>query len=260
MVLTGPSPKTMSPNETQRPHRGAHPADDVLFARSEWPRLNTATAELSWLLTRGYAIRSALKLVGDRHALTERQRLAVGRASCSDSQRLARQQRSVAMSDLRGEAVCIDGFNLLITLEAALGGGVLLACRDGALRDMSSVHGSYRAVQETERALAIIGAGLAELAPQSVVWFLDQPISNSGRLAATIRQMAESQGWPWTVEVVFNPDAALAQAEGMVVSSDSAVLDRCGRWANLGRWLVHQQIPDALVVALDDMHPGGAGR
>jgi len=205
-------------------------------------------------------MRSALKLVGDRHELRERQRVAVSRAACSDEQKAARRQRCVEAERLTGEAVWIDGFNLIISIEAALGGGVLLSCRDGSLRDMSSVHGSYRAVQETERALEMIGGGLAELAPNSVTWLLDQPISNSGRLAQTIREMAEARGWAWTVEVVMNPDAVLARVEGVVVSADSAVLDRCGRWSNLSGWLVHRQIPEAMIVGLDDDRTPEAGR
>jgi hypothetical protein len=38
------------------------------------PILCQAVEELSWLLTRGYPPTSTLKLVGDRYALTERQR------------------------------------------------------------------------------------------------------------------------------------------------------------------------------------------
>jgi hypothetical protein len=29
-------------------------------------------------------------------------------------------------------------------VEAALAGGVILACRDGAYRDMASIHGTWR--------------------------------------------------------------------------------------------------------------------
>ena len=38
---------------------------------------------------------------------------------------------------------------MLTTIEAALAGGVILAARDGAYRDMASMHGSYRKVAET---------------------------------------------------------------------------------------------------------------
>lgn len=233
------------------PHRGAHPADRQIFAGSEWPQMQAAVGELSWLLTRRYAINSALKLVGDRHGLKARQRLAVGRAACSDEQKHGRMERMVEPENLRGKEVFVDGFNLLITMEAALGGGVLIHGRDPCLRDMSSVHGSYRSVQETGRALAIIGEGLACLGPQSVHWFLDQPVSNSGRLAQRIRETAAANGWPWTVELVFNPDGELAKTHGVVVSSDSVVLDRSICWAPLANFLVGRFVPEAWIVCLD---------
>ena len=50
----------------RRNHRGAHPQDRLLFARDAEPDLRRATSDLNWLLTRGYASVSALKLVGDR--------------------------------------------------------------------------------------------------------------------------------------------------------------------------------------------------
>lgn len=67
-----------------RKHRGPHPNDPKLFAAAHVPRLCQAVADLSWLLGRGYAINSALKLTGDRYNLTDRQRLAVRRSACSD--------------------------------------------------------------------------------------------------------------------------------------------------------------------------------
>ena len=47
-----------------------------MFAPERIDALRTAVSELSWLLGRGYQSKSALKLVGDRHNLRERQRLA----------------------------------------------------------------------------------------------------------------------------------------------------------------------------------------
>src|SRR5437763_1300671 len=60
-----------------RSHRGPDPRDGLAFDPSAWPALRAAVADLSWLLERGYAPTSALKLVGDRWSLTERQRAAV---------------------------------------------------------------------------------------------------------------------------------------------------------------------------------------
>src|SRR3954465_12573251 len=121
----------------QRHHRGRHPDDDRLFAREHWENLQKAMADLSWLLTRDYAAVSSLKLVGDRYQLEQRQRIALARAACSDQAREARFRKRVQPSALRDSRLTIDGFNVLLTLEAALAGGVLLHARDDCLRDMA---------------------------------------------------------------------------------------------------------------------------
>ena len=149
----------MSPDRRQ--HRGAHPADSEHFSDEQVPRLRTAVSELSWLLTRNFAPKASLKLVGDKHRLTERQRLAVVRAACSDQSLSARTSNRLSVEGVSGKDLIIDGFNLIITVEAALSGGVLLLCRDECIRDLSSVHGSYRAVAETEAAIVLIEIGRA---------------------------------------------------------------------------------------------------
>lgn len=214
-------------------HRGSHPADQALFGPRMIPILRAATADLCWLLSHGYAHRSSLALVGDRHQLTARQRLAVGRASCSDASRTKRAHSRLPPDQLRDREVIIDGFNLLVSLESALSKGVLLLCQDGCIRDMSSVHGSYHAVAETNTALAAVAARLARLQVRSAIWLLDKPVSNSGRLAQRIREIARENQWPWSVEVVMSPDAELSASKKVVISSDGKVIERADAWFNL---------------------------
>jgi hypothetical protein len=109
----------------RRTHRGPAPEDAALFGSRELERLRHAAADLVWLLNRGYAARSALKLVGDRHGLRARQRLAVLRSSCSDAARARRRRHEVSVASLANASLVIDGFNLLATIEAAIGGAVL---------------------------------------------------------------------------------------------------------------------------------------
>jgi hypothetical protein len=240
----------MSPDN--RKHRGAHPADEKLFASDNLSRLRMATSELSWLLNHGYAMKASLKLVGDQYQLTERQRLAVSRAACTDRQLERRAIRRLPIEKVEGENLLIDGFNLIITIEAALGGGVLLHCRDGCIRDLSSVHGSYRSVLETERAINLIGEALTVLRPASVLWLLDRPISNSGRLAQRIKDMANMKGWSWNIEVIFNPDAVLSSSNGIVVTSDSGILDEPVRWLDLNGYLISNFLLDCWIVELGE--------
>jgi hypothetical protein len=236
----------------RRRHRGAHPEDARLFEAAWLPALRVAASELSWLLSRGYQAKSAVKLVGDRHSLRERQRLAVARAACPEEGLARRAASRVGEAEVAGAGLVVDGFNLVITLEAALSGGVLVRGRDGCVRDLSSVHGSYRAVEETERAVMLAGRALETLGPASVLWLLDRPVSNSGRLAERVRAAAAGRGWPWRVEVEFNPDREIVNSARVAVTSDSNVLDGVARWLNLGRLIVERHVPEAWVIDLGD--------
>ena len=233
-----------------RKHRGPHPEDRKLFAGDQLCALRTAVEELSWLLTRDYAIKGAVKLVGDRHTLTDRQRLAISRAACSDQSMARRAEAKIAVHDLNDADVIVDGFNLIISIEAALSGGPLLLGRDGCVRDLSSVHGSYRSVNETAGALKLIGDTLTSLKPKSVDWLLDRPVSNSGRLAKMIRTFAGENGWPWTVETTLNPDREIISSGRIVITSDGPLLDRVKRWSNFNRHLIEKMIDASWVIDL----------
>jgi hypothetical protein len=237
-----------------RKHRGAHPEDRKLFAEDQLPRLQAAVADLSWLLTRGYAIKGALKLVGDRFGLNERQRLAMSRAACSDQSKTLREATCVPVGSAQRQNLIIDGFNLIITIEAALSGGVLLLCRDGCIRDLSSIHGSYRSVQETETAIRLIGEALAQLGAASVLWLLDKPVSNSGRLAEQIRLLATQNLWDWSVELAFNPDNEIVASDRLVISADGPLLDQSKTWINLARYIIEQRCAHAWLIDLHTLN------
>jgi len=233
-----------------RKHRGSHPEDRKLFGNDQLPALRRAVSELSWLLTRDYSMKSAVKLVGDRHALSDRQRLAISRGACSDQSNARRASARVEIEELKSADVIIDGFNLIITIEAALGGGVLFLCRDGCIRDLASVYGSYRSVDETEVAIQLIGQSLAALKTKSVKWVLDRPVSNSGRLAKRVRDCADQNGWPWMVETAFNPDREIDSSDRIAITSDGPLLDQVKHWTNFNRHLIEKRLDGPWLVDL----------
>ena len=204
------------------------------------------------MLGRGYASRSALALVGDRFSLRDRQRQAVRRCACSDAERAERLRRSGSPRTLPGAPVWIDGFNVLTTVEAAMGGGVLLLARDGALRDMASMLGSYRPVEETRPAVLAIAEILDSLETKRCRWLLDAPVSNSGWLAKTLREFAAERALSWEVEVVQDPDRILekATAEVLVASADSRVMEGAQRTWQLARATVERIRPAPRIVDL----------
>jgi hypothetical protein len=233
-----------------RTHRGPHPEDGLLFGPAALPALREATADFCWLLDRGYASASAVKLVGDRYRLAARQRTAVTRVACSRVDQARRQSHRVDAAGLSGQSLLLDGYNVLTTVEAAMAGGVILAARDGTYRDMASMHGTFRLVAETRLALERIGRTAAGLGAAQCVWYLDRPVSNSGRLKTKMAEVAALAGWLWTIELVGDPDAILRTTDQVVATADSAVLDRCRAWFNLARETVARHVPEANVVEL----------
>lgn len=219
----------------KRAHRGPHPEDSKLFNPQTLPLLQSAVADAGWLLSRGYADKSTLKIVGDRYNLNVRQRLAVMRATCSDDSRRNRIARQVSADAAAGQPLGIDGYNLLITLESALAGAVLLDCRDGCIRDLASLHGTYRRVEETLPAIELAAQSLQSLGVREVMWLLDRPVANSGRLKSLILEFARARGLAWDVELVPNPDKLLIVSDLLIATSDSAILDGCKAWLNLAR-------------------------
>jgi hypothetical protein len=234
----------------KRSHRGPHPADAKLFASEAIPSLQLATADFSLLLTKGYADKSALKLVGDKFSLTERQRLAVMRSACSDQHLASRNRRCVAVKDLGGQGIAIDGYNVLITVEAAMSGACVFKGRDGCFRDLASIHGTYRKVTETIPALELVGEFLKEIGISEALWLLDSPVSNSGRLKKLIGELALESNWNWEIELHLSPDAELKKTDLIVASSDSVVLDDCKRWVNLATEIIKEKLTSVMVIDL----------
>jgi hypothetical protein len=229
--------------------RGAAPGDDALFGPGALPRLRVAQEEVAWLLGRGYPVPTVIRTVGDHHQLHARQRLALQRSTCGAAQGAARAARSVPVAQLAGQGLAIDGLNLLVTLEVALSGGPVLAGADGALRDLAGLRGNYHLIEATEVALGLLGDAARELGLASLSFWLDAPVSSSGRLRARILERAPGFPCAVTADLVPDADAALAGRE-RVVSSDAAVIDACPSWVNLAAWIVAERIPAAWIVAL----------
>jgi len=217
-------------------HRGPAPKDAQLFAPDVIGRLQVATRELAWLIERGYASPSALTLVGDRHALTARQRSAIERAAVPDAVAALRRARRVELGALRDRTLAIDGFNVLIVGESALSGAPIFVGRDEAVRDLGGVHGSWHRVAETERVIDALTSIVNAAGCARVRVFLDAPVSNSGRLRGMIEASfaARPSMPPFEVTLVPNADHALrAETDAVIASADGWVIDGANAWTEL---------------------------
>lgn len=235
-------------------HRGAHPQDAIQFSSSELPRLREAVRDLSWLRSRGYGDASALKLVGDRYRLKRRQRNAIARCACSNQEREHRLQALVPPEKLAGCHLEIDAFNVLITVEGAIGGAYLFIGRDAAMRDVNPLQGNYRLVQETDPALRALRQTFHALGVDGVTWHLDAQVSNLGRLKSRLQKLSPSSGWAWRITVEQDVDAALKNTQQPVATSDSAIMDASAAWIPLESLVIsHRSIP----AIVRDLRPDG---
>jgi hypothetical protein len=228
--------------------RGAGPEDARLFGPEALPTLRLAAEEIAWLLDRGYAPQAVERLVGDRHQLVERQRIALRRGACSMAQYRQRAARELEPEDVARKTLAIDGFNLIITMEVALSGGPLFTTLDGTVRDLAGLRGSYAPTAVTDEALRRIGAALDALRAKGARFLLDEPVARSGELRGRILEAAKAWKAKATVERVPDADAALRGAD-LVVSADGAVLDASRSWVNLVGPIV-EKVPNAWRIAL----------
>jgi hypothetical protein len=234
----------------QQSHRGAASEDHKLFAPEQLPILRAATADFCWLLDRDYAPRSALELVGNRYSLAARQRMAISRYASSERDTRCRRERLIDIAQVGGGELWIDGYNVLTLIESAIAGGVVLLCRDGCCRDIAGIHRRYRKVSETLPALQLVGETVAKMGVTVCRWWLDKPVSNSGRLKTVISEMAKANGWNMPVELAFSPDYELSHTENPIATSDGIILERCRAWVNLARDIITKRIPTAHVIDL----------
>lgn len=150
------------------------------------------------------------------------------------------------------ESLVLDGFNTVITLEVALSGSLLLKGMDGTIRDLAGLRGSYRIVDKTVRAVELLMDRLEELGVREALFYLDQQVSNSGRLRALLLEKAAGRGAQVKVELHPSVDGVLSRLEN-VVTTDAIILDKCGSWYNLNQELIEQAVPDAWIFHLEGL-------
>jgi len=240
-------------NTHEQRHRGMHLNDQALFSGEPLLRLRDAVYEFCWLLNRGYARHSVMQLVGDHHQLVKRQRLAISRAACSNTSRELRKTTCLPIEQIKDRQLVIDGFNLIISVETAMAGGLLLRCCDGCIRDIAGIHGTYRLVHETRQAVELIGNVLQAFSPASVLWLFDKPVSNSGRLAEMVRDIATAHHWNWRAELIDNPDQVIRNSGKVAITSDSAILDGGVQWVNLGAYLTTNHFHESWLIDFSDV-------
>lgn len=192
-----------------------------------------AARDFRYLVERSYAHGSALKIVGDRYQLDSTQRSMLYRGIASSEEVSLRTGKLT--HEVSGQALCIDALNVLYTVANYLYGRVLFISLDGLLRDAAEVHGaelgpSPKRGEVIESAVALVVEWLSSKRPSRVDFYVDEPVSLSGRLAERLREALRSTNLAGSAQTVRSADFPLKHVENAVVAtSDSTIIDasRC---------------------------------
>ncbi len=221
--------------------RGFVPTDERDFNPENLEKLRKASEEVCFLLNRGYPVKSVTTFIGNHYLLSERQRMALARTASAEEKIRLRKQKELSDADLAGKTLYIDGFNTIITLEVAFSDSMLFECMDGTIRDLAGLRGTYRLVDKTDTAVRAAAETLTWLKIQKAVFYLDAPVSNSGRLKARIAELAESA--PFETEILIeNAVDYLLKQQSPVATADALILDECESWYNLTRKVIQNHI------------------
>jgi len=234
---------------TKNVRRGYDPDDEKIFSNENIEKLKIVQEEIQWLLDRGYKMKQVIEFTGNHYLLSSRARTALQRTTSSMADYEKRKSTMLLLECAKDGCLNIDGFNLIITLEVAMSGSPILLGKDGVYRDLAGLRGTYRLIDKTDAALNLIGKALNELNVPMVKFYLDSPVSNSGRLKSKILELSDQWGIPIEIELVPNVDTILADME-RVVTGDSIILDVCKSWFNLSRKIIEDYIKDAWVIDL----------
>lgn len=217
--------------------RGFVSTDSEDFSMEMLMTLRTAGEDVYFLLNRDYPIKNAITFVGNRYQLSERQRTALARIISPEKSIISRKERELSANKLSGQTVYIDGFNIIITLETAFSGSVLFRCMDGTIRDLAGLRGSYRLIDKTDMALQALADALTELSIEKAVFYLDKPVSNSGRLKKKI--LDSMTGRPFETEAYTeNAVDPILENKENVITADAIILDRCDSWFNINNYII----------------------
>lgn len=197
-----------------------------------------AAENFRYLLNRRYPRKAALELVGNRYGLTSDERHLLHRGIFSTRDSKARGKKKIAIHDVRNKDLAIDGYNVLITMEAGLSGKPLILADDGFIRDISGVSGSFKKTETTEKTIQFIIHALKKMKPRQTLFLFDSPISKSGELAREVRNILKQENLPGDSIAVKVPEKMMIGFLGVIATSDTAIVDQSNEVVDLAGYIL----------------------
>ena len=193
--------------------------------------------DLKFVISRGYKRPSALKFVGDKYGLNKIERHILFRSVYPPEIIKAPLKKLIPIEKIEGKILGIDGFNLIITLEAIIKGNLIIICEDGLIRDISAVFEKFKATETTYKSLNLIFNLLKSHKPSEVIFLLDSPISNSGKLAEVIKNFYTKYNLKGEAKTSKNVDTEILKNE-IVASSDNIIIDKAEKVVDIPHFFI----------------------
>ncbi len=200
-----------------------------------------ALIDYKYLLNRGYKSRGALNLVTSRYLLTKEERMLLYRCVHSDNDVTLIREKIV--KEVQGRHLIIDGYNVLLTVAAAIEGLTLYLCDDGLVRDLRSTKIRNFSTPSIMNAIKLVKDATDELKPRNVTLFLDKSISMSAEHSKAIRMQAPQ----WNVILASKADTEVIASKGIIASSDYVILMKTNEVFDLAGLIVLRKYPNQVV-------------
>jgi hypothetical protein len=215
---------------------------DLTKGESKFKDLQKPADDFRYLLDRGYPRKAALELAGNRYGLTSDERHLLHRGVFANSDSVSRKKKLIPITDVRNKDLAIDGYNVLITIEAGISGRPLVLGDDGFIRDISGLSGSFKKTKRTEEAIQLIIRVLKKWKPRQTLFLFDAPISMSGKLAEEIRDRLKREYLLGDAMAVKVPEKILIGFPGVIATSDTAIIDQSKKVLDLAAYIITKRI------------------
>lgn len=186
-----------------------------------------AMRDYLYLLDRNYPQKSSLKLVGDKYQLSGEERSILYRGISGKELSLIR--RAKLIGRFSGKRVYIDTYNILFTLANYLNGRPVFISTDGFLRDAGELRGRFSQKKLLERTLRMVYDFIMEYKKAEYIFLIDQPVSNSGKLASEINDFLFKNHIEGSAGTCESPDYSIITEAGekdIVCTSDSIIIEK----------------------------------
>jgi len=203
--------------------------------------IKKAAQDLKYLLDRGYNKKTALNLVVNHYRLNEKQRNFLQRYVFSERDIQLHRSRLFSIKKISGRYIVIDGYNVLVTVEAILSKN-LVRGMDGFLRDTSAIFSKYKFDENTKRALKTIILTLREYKPRFVLFIFDSQISHSGDLASYVRHKLNEFGLEGDARTSMSADKEIVDLNQITITTDSIIIEKVDSVVDIGS-IIHEKQP-----------------